>query len=207
MDKYISAIITAAGSSQRMNKKIPKQFLKIKDKMILEMTVRNFIKDKNYRDIVIAIGGDTREKSTYNGLNKVNENCDLIISHDAARPFIRREKILEAIESIGDYDGLVVSVGAKDTIKYVDDDMRVVNTPNRSHLYMAQTPQVFKYKSIKDAYKLVFDEKINVTDDSSLLEIVGKKVKIIKGDYSNIKITTQEDLLFGELIARKRENE
>ncbi|MDU5923059.1 MAG: 2-C-methyl-D-erythritol 4-phosphate cytidylyltransferase, partial [Finegoldia magna] len=94
-----------------------------------------------------------------------------------------------------------------DTIKYVDDDMRVVNTPNRSHLYMAQTPQVFKYKSIKDAYKLVFDEKINVTDDSSLLEIVGKKVKIIKGDYSNIKITTQEDLLFGELIARKRENE
>ena len=231
MDKYISAIITAAGSSQRMNKKIPKQFLKIKDKMILEMTldvfqsideirefilvireedeefVRNFIKDKNYRDIVIAIGGDTREKSTYNGLNKVNENCDLIISHDAARPFIRREKILEAIESIGDYDGLVVSVGAKDTIKYVDDDMKVVNTPNRSHLYMAQTPQVFKYKSIKDAYKLVFDEKINVTDDSSLLEIVGKKVKIIKGDYSNIKITTQEDLLFGELIARKRENE
>ena len=140
-------------------------------------------------------------------MNKVNKNCDLIISHDAARPFIRREKILEAIESIGDYDGLVVSVAAKDTIKYVDDDMTVVNTPNRSHLYMAQTPQVFKYKAIKDAYKLVFDEQINVTDDSSLLEIVGKKVKIIKGDYSNIKITTKEDLLFGELIARKRENE
>ena len=173
MDKYISAIITAAGSSQRMNNKIPKQFMKIKDKMILEMTldvfqsideirefilvireedeefVRNFIKDRNYRDIVIAFGGDTREKSTYNGLNKVNENCDLIISHDAARPFIRRVKILEAIESIGDYDGLVVSVAAKDTIKYVDDDMTVVNTPNRSHLYMAQTPQVFKYEAIK----------------------------------------------------------
>ena len=231
MEKYISAIITAAGSSQRMNKKIPKQFLKINGKMILEMTldvfqsideikefilvireedkkfVENFIKEKKYRDITIAIGGDSREKSTYNGLNKVSDKCDLVISHDGARPFITREKILEAINSIGDFDGLVVSVAAKDTIKYVDSDMKVVNTPNRAHLYMAQTPQVFKYSSIKDVYKLVFDEKIKVTDDSSLLEIVGKKVKIINGDYTNIKITTQEDLLFGQLIARKREEE
>ncbi len=230
MKKYISAIITAAGSSQRMNKKVPKQFLKINGKMILEMTldvfqtideideyvlvirkqdrefVEKFIKEKNYRNVKIVEGGDTREKSIYNGLIKVNENCDLIVSHDGARPFITREKILESINSIGDYDGLVVAVNAKDTIKYVDDSMRVVNTPNRSHLYMAQTPQVFKYESIKDAYKLVFDEKINVTDDSSLMEIIGKKVKIIKGDYSNIKITTEDDLLFGELIIRKRED-
>lgn len=228
MKKYISAIITAAGSSQRMNKKIPKQFLKINGKMILEMTldvfqsideidefvlvireedkdfVEKFISDRNYRDIKYVFGGDTREKSTYNGLCAVSDECDLIVSHDGARPFVRREKVIEAINSIGDYDGLVVAVGAKDTIKYVDDDMRVVNTPNRAHLYLAQTPQVFKYSSIRDAYKLVFDEKINVTDDSSLLEIVGKRVKVIRGDYSNIKVTTEDDLLFGELIVRKR---
>ncbi|MDY6065806.1 MAG: 2-C-methyl-D-erythritol 4-phosphate cytidylyltransferase [Finegoldia sp.] len=226
---YISAIIAAAGSSHRMGTKIAKQFLKIKEKMIIEYTLDTFnsiddideivlvirerdrdivnelIERNSYKNIKLVVGGDTRERSTYNGLKAVCDKTDIVICHDGARPFIKKEKILESINALGDYDGVVVAVKAKDTIKYVNSDMKIVNTPNRSNLYMAQTPQVFKYEAIKEAYKMVFDEKISVTDDSSLMEILGKDIRVIEGNYNNIKITTMEDLYLGEIIVNEGE--
>lgn len=224
---YISAIIAAAGSSHRMKTKIAKQFLKINDKMIIEYTLDTFMSidiideiilvireqdreiidellaRKSYKNIRLVVGGDSREKSTYNGINAVSDKADIVICHDGARPFIKKEKIIESIDALKNYDGVVVAVKAKDTIKYVNSNMKIVNTPNRSNLYQAQTPQTFRYEAIKEAYDMVFDEKISVTDDSSLMEILGKNIRIIEGDYNNIKITTMEDLYIGEIIVSK----
>lgn len=224
----ISAIITAAGSGSRMASKIPKQFLKINGVSIIERTIRKFfsidiideiivivrkeeldfydkLTKKYNKKIKIAIGGNTREKSTYNGLLKTDANSDIIICHDGVRPFVTKEIILEAVKNMKDYNAVIVGVPVKDTIKSIREDKTIAFTPARKYLYQAQTPQVFKRDVILDAYKKCFTEDIQVTDDSSLMEIIGEKVKIIDGSYSNIKITTKEDLVFGEIIAKSED--
>lgn len=221
----ISAIITAAGSGSRMNSIIPKQFIEIKGISIIERTLRKFyrldiideiiviikkdeieyynrLKEKYSDKIKMVIGGSSREESTYNGLLATDENTDIIICHDGVRPFVTEEIILNSIESMEYYNAVIVGVPVKDTIKSIKNDNTIAFTPVRKYLYNAQTPQVFKRNIILDAYERGFSENIQVTDDSSLMEIIGEKVKIIPGSYTNIKITTKEDLLFGEIIAK-----
>ena len=221
----ISAIITAAGSGNRMESKIPKQFLEINGISIIERTLNKFediniideiiiivkeedlefyknLKDKYSKVIKIVVGGATREKSTYNGLLAIDNETDVVICHDGVRPFITREIIIKALNFIGAYNAVIVGVPVKDTIKNIDKDGNVAYTPIRKDLYHAQTPQIFKKDILLKAYKKSFDEKIQVTDDSSLMEIIGEKVKIIEGSYKNIKITTKEDLILGEIYAK-----
>ncbi len=221
----ISAIITAAGSGTRMKSKVPKQFLKINGVPIIERTLKKFynidiideiivivkedeveyynkLKDKYHKKIKIVIGGETRERSTYNGLINADPTSDIILCHDGVRPFVKEDIIISSLQAMKDYNAVIVGVPVKDTIKSIRDDKTIAFTPIRKYLYKAQTPQVFKKDILLDAYNKCFSEDIQVTDDSSLMEIIGEKVKIIDGDYSNIKITTKEDLLFGEIIAK-----
>ncbi|RDY25112.1 2-C-methyl-D-erythritol 4-phosphate cytidylyltransferase [Romboutsia weinsteinii] len=223
-----SALIVAAGSGKRMNAGINKQFIKLKNKEIIAYTIESFCKNENIDEIVVCIkkdeeeffkehildkykfkniriayGGKERQDSIYNGLKEVNKNCDIILVHDGARPFVDNRIINESIESAKEKKAVVVGVPVKDTIKIVNEDI-VESTPERSTLWAAQTPQAFKYKLLVEAYEEAYKNNYYGTDDSMLVENMGQKVTMIMGSYENIKITSPEDINFGEQILNTR---
>ena len=218
-------IIVAAGTGSRMNAGINKQFIKLNEKEILVHTIENFYNKENIGEIIIVskeneieyvrenilnkynfknikliIGGKERQDSVYNGLKALDKNCEIVLVHDGARPFISEEIIDKSIEEAKVNSAIVVGVPVKDTIKVIDNNNQVVNTPKRDQLWSVQTPQVFKYKLLKEAYEKAYNDGYYGTDDSMLVERLGCSVKMIEGSYNNIKITTIEDLGVGEQI-------
>ncbi|MGF6906650.1 2-C-methyl-D-erythritol 4-phosphate cytidylyltransferase [Fusobacterium sp. PH5-44] len=148
-------------------------------------------------------GGLERQESVYNGIKEL-ENIEnlaenaIIFVQDGVRPFFKEKYIKDSLDEINnnDVDGVVIGVPVKDTIKIIDSNGFIISTPERKTLIGANTPQVFKHKILKKAYEMARDTNFLGTDDSSLVEKIGGKVKIIIGDYDNIKITTPEDLKF-----------
>lgn len=219
-DNFISALITAAGTGQRMKAKVPKLEIELLNKPIINYTVEKFVdlkifdeiilvtneglleeyKDRflGYKNLKVILGGESREESTYNGLKSLNKNSNIVVCHDGARPFVSEETIISSIESSLKFGSGIAGVKAKDTIKLVEENIVHV-TLNRDHLYHIQTPQTFKTSLIKKAYNENFG-KIQVTDDSSFLEFIDAKVYIVEGSYDNIKITTKEDLVFAKML-------
>lgn len=216
------AIIVCSGVGKRMESNIPKQFIEIDKKPIVAYTLDKFencekitdiivVTNKNYisffeNDIIkkynykkvkkVVEGGKERLNSVYEGIKciqSVNDD-DIILIHDGVRPFIEEASILKIIEETKKYDATVLGVKVKDTIKVCFDNI-IQNTPNRDSLWIAQTPQCFKYKIIKKCYDNVINTNTFFTDDASVVEYNGYKVKMVEGTYSNIKITTKEDLL------------
>ena len=212
-------VIVAAGTGSRMNMGINKQFIKLKGKEIIAYTIEKFYNNSNIEDIVvvvkedeaeffdkeiiekynfknikIAYGGKERQDSVYNGLKLLDKKCDVVLIHDGARPFVSDKIIDNSIEKVKEHKAIVVGVPVKDTIKVIDNDKNIVDTPNRSVLWAVQTPQTFSYKILIDAYEDAFKNSFYGTDDAMLVERIGYKVKMIEGSYNNIKITTQEDL-------------
>ena len=222
-----SVIIVAAGTGSRMNMEINKQFIKIQGKEVLVHTIEKFYKnneideiivvtkkeeidyvqenliDKNkFKNIKVISGGKERQDSVYNGILELDKNCNIVLVHDGARPFITNEIISNSIREANLNDAVVVGVPVKDTIKIVDDRSEVKDTPKRDLLWAVQTPQVFKYDLLLKAYKKAFEDDFYGTDDSMLVERLGYKVKMINGSYNNIKITTKEDLNIGKQILK-----
>ena len=220
-------VIVAAGTGSRMNMGINKQFIKLEGKEIIAYTIEKFYNNSNIEDIVvvvkedeseffkkeildkynfknvkIAYGGKERQDSVYNGLKLLDEKCDVVFIHDGARPFVSDKIIDKSIEEAKEHKAIVVGVPVKDTIKVIDNDKNIVDTPNRSVLWAVQTPQTFDYNILIDAYKDAFKNKFYGTDDAMLVERIGYKVKMLEGSYNNIKITTQEDLNIGSQILR-----
>ena len=220
-------VIVAAGTGSRMNMGINKQFIKLEGKEIIAYTIEKFYNNSNIEDIVvvvkedeseffkkeildkynfknvkIAYGGKERQDSVYNGLKLLDEKCDVVLIHDEARPFVSDKIIDKSIEEAKEHKAIVVGVPVKDTIKVIDNDKNIVDTPNRSVLWAVQTPQTFDYNILIDAYKDAFKNKFYGTDDAMLVERIGYKVKMLEGSYNNIKITTQEDLNIGSQILR-----
>ena len=220
-------VIVAAGTGSRMNMGINKQFIKLEGKEIIAYTIEKFYNNSNIEDIVvvvkedeseffkkeildkynfknvkIAYGGKERQDSVYNGLKLLDEKCDVVLIHDGARPFVSDKIIDKSIEEAKEHKAIVVGVPVKDTIKVIDNDKKIVDTPNRSVLWAVQTPQTFDYNILIDAYKDAFKNKFYGTDDAMLVERIGYKVKMLEGSYNNIKITTQEDLNIGSQILR-----
>lgn len=220
-------VIVAAGTGSRMNMGINKQFIKLEGKEIIAYTIEKFYNNSNIEDIVvvvkedeseffkkeildkynfknvkIAYGGKERQDSVYNGLKLLDEKCDVVLIHDGARPFVSDKIIDKSIEEAKEHKAIVVGVPVKDTIKVIDNDKNIVDTPNRSVLWSVQTPQTFDYNILIDAYKDAFKNKFYGTDDAMLVERIGYKVKMLEGSYNNIKITTQEDLNIGSQILR-----
>ncbi|MFR5471140.1 MAG: 2-C-methyl-D-erythritol 4-phosphate cytidylyltransferase [Romboutsia timonensis] len=220
-------VIVAAGTGSRMNIGINKQFIKLEGKEIIAYTIEKFYNNSNIEDIVvvvkedeseffkkeildkynfknvkIAYGGKERQDSVYNGLKLLDEKCDVVLIHDGARPFVSDKIIDKSIEEAKEHKAIVVGVPVKDTIKVIDNDKNIVDTPNRSVLWAVQTPQTFDYNILIDAYKDAFKNKFYGTDDAMLVERIGYKVKMLEGSYNNIKITTQEDLNVGSQILR-----
>lgn len=223
-----SVVIVSAGRGSRMKADINKQFLKIGDKEVIAHTIDKFYNNKNigeiiivvredekeffqvniidkygYENIKIVFGGKERQDSVYNGLKEVGQNCEIVLIHDGARPFVTNEIIEKSIECAKEYKCAIVGVPVKDTIKIVDENNEVCDTPNRSTLWSIQTPQVFDYSLIITAHEKAKYDKYYGTDDSMLMEYLGYSVKVVEGSYNNIKITTPEDLKIAEEILRE----
>ena len=226
----ITAIVLAAGSGSRMKNKTKKQFMEIKGKPVIWYSLFEFEKsrvdeiilvtgkeDIDYckKEIVekynlkkiknVVAGGSERYESVYNGLKEVTGNIVLI--HDGARPLINNEIIERSIEGTIKSDACVVGVPVKDTIKRADKEGYIIDTPNRSELWITQTPQSFKTDLVKMAYKKMKEalEKgnttLNITDDAMVVEeFTTNQVRFVQGDYKNIKVTTPEDIDIAELF-------
>ncbi|MBC8591613.1 2-C-methyl-D-erythritol 4-phosphate cytidylyltransferase [Wansuia hejianensis] len=229
---YVSVIIAAAGMSNRMGSKINKQFIAIDNKPILAHTLEKF-EQCQYIDEIILVskeeeveycrkeivrkygfkkvnkiirGGKERQDSIYNGLLALNEKTDIVLTHDGARPFVRIKNIEDGIKGVLEYGACVIGVPVKDTIKVIDESKGIHHTPKRDLLWAAQTPQCFWTHLIKKGYEYAITEGIVGTDDSSLVEKMGHEVKMIMGNYDNIKITTPEDLIVAESISKGIDN-
>lgn len=226
----ITAIVLAAGSGSRMKSKTKKQFMEIKGKPVIWYSLFEFEKsrvdeiilvtgkeDIDYckKEIVekynlkknknVVAGGSERYESVYNGLKEVTGNIVLI--HDGARPLINNEIIERSIEGTIKSDACVVGVPVKDTIKRANKEGYIMDTPNRSELWITQTPQSFKTDLVKMAYKKMKEElekgntTLNITDDAMVVEeFTTNQVRFVQGDYKNIKVTTPEDIDIAELF-------
>ncbi len=207
---------------------IPKPFIKVGEKSILEHTIARFLEFSEVKQIIVATsksyineienivghfvtdvhfdiveGGKERQFSIYNALKHVGEEIDLVAVHDAVRPFVRVELIEECCRAAEKVGGAVLGVPAKDTIKRVDESLTIQETPNRSFLWQAQTPQVFQRQLLIDAYESAISDGYVGTDDASLVERISGKVQMVEGDRENLKITYPVDLKIAELIIGK----
>ncbi|WP_296645814.1 2-C-methyl-D-erythritol 4-phosphate cytidylyltransferase [Romboutsia sp. 13368] len=223
-------VIVAAGTGSRMNMGINKQFIKLEGKEIIYYTIEKFYKNENIDDIVVVVkedeaeffrkeildkynfkniklayGGKERQDSVYNGLKSLDKNCNIVLIHDGARPFVSNKIINKSIEEAKENKAIVVGVPVKDTIKVIDNDKNIVDTPNRNILWAVQTPQTFDYNLLIKSYEDAFKDGFYGTDDAMLVERIGYKVKMVEGSYNNIKITTQEDLGIGSQILKVQE--
>ena len=210
----ISAIILAGGKGKRMGSAISKQFIDIKGKPIIYYTLKKFSENKKIDNIIVVLPEDEVKYFKENILKKYelrinkiviggkerqdsvkNSSTDIVLIHDGARPFISERIINEGIKFAEIYGAAAPGVMPKDTIKVKNEKNFSVDTPNRANLVLIQTPQVFKSEDIKVAYQKAKDEGYVATDDSQLFErYIDKDIKAVLGDYSNLKITTQEDL-------------
>lgn len=224
------AIIAAGGQGKRIRgveseRKLPKQFLMLKDKPILSHTVDKFEKCELIDEVVVIVpedyleycsqtivdkydfkkvrkvvcGGKERQDSVYSGLKACPKNTSIVVIHDGVRPFIHPEKISESIELCREKKAVVLAVPVKETVKRVEQG-NIITTLDRSKLWLTQTPQTFEYKLILEAHKKAKENDFVGTDDSALVERLGRKVTILEGDFRNIKITTMEDLQIAEKL-------
>ena len=131
-------------------------------------------------------------------------DTDLVLIHDGVRPFVSREVVLATIEAAKEWGAAVAAVPVTDTIKWVDTDGLVVETSAREQLWAVQTPQVFRYALLMRAHQAVRQRGIVATDDAALVERIGVRVKVVRGSYENLKITSEEDLPLADLILRRR---
>ena len=222
--KFLSAIITSAGSGRRMNSNINKPFLNIDNKKIIERTLDTVTSIEEFDEIILVIrrddediikailenpkfskkvtyafGSSTRELSTFEGLKALNKDCELVLTHDGVRPFASKELFEKVLENLKEFKAVISAVKSKDTVKIVDENSLVKTTPLRKEVYNVQTPQAFDKEMILDFYEKYTQSNFTITDDSQLFEIYSdEKIKVVEGEYSNIKMTTPEDLIFAK---------
>ena len=217
------AVVPAAGYGRRLGLRVKKPFVLLKGKPIIAHTLgalekcpavdeimvaserscvgkfRDLVKRYRFRKVSgIIIGGKTRFESVKNCLTKIGTSCDIVVVHDGARPFINGAALSESVKLARKYGACVVGVWETDTVKLVDNGLVVKRTLDRTRIFRAETPQVFRRDIIKRAYDLRGNSKI--TDDAGLVERMGKPVKVLVGNYRNIKITTKEDIVLAEAL-------
>jgi 2-C-methyl-D-erythritol 4-phosphate cytidylyltransferase len=221
-------IIPAAGQGKRMGAGKNKLLLELNSIPVFIHSLKVFEEDELCDGIILAIhpqdeaefnsllkkygvkkvlelvpGGKERQVSIYNALKTVKGD-GIILVHDAARPFIRKEHIHELLDTALETGAAIIGVQAKDTMKTVRDDV-VMATVERSSLWAVQTPQAFRFSVLYRAYEQAEKDGFIGTDDSSLVERISHPVTMVEGDYDNIKLTTQEDLFFAQAILQKRQ--
>jgi len=227
--KTVGVVLAAAGSGTRLGRTERKQFFEIASTPIWIHTLERFqqcpyvdwvavtgppdaVDDMKQRVSplkftklsAIVQGGEHRQDSVMGGLNALRTSApDLILIHDAVRPCVSPKVIEDVLEATLMFGAAVPAVQPKETVKFSNGNSFVESTPDRSSLWLVQTPQGFQALLLYKAFEKAFVEGFYGTDDSSLVERMGIKVKIVKGDYENLKITTAEDLPFAEFLMRK----
>lgn len=234
MSKF-AAIVLSAGAGSRMKSDIPKQYMDLVGKPVIYYSLKAF-EDAGFSSIVLVCGkddveyckseivakyglknvtavvpgGKERYHSVFEGLKAIVD-ADYVFIHDGARPMLTQEVIARLQEAVVQEEAAVAGVPAKDTIKIVDDEAYVTDTPERQYVWQVQTPQCFSYTIIYDAYKSVIQDEEEgwtvpkITDDAMVLEYAtDHEVKMVEADYRNIKITTPEDLLIAEVFLTKK---
>jgi 2-C-methyl-D-erythritol 4-phosphate cytidylyltransferase len=226
----VVAIIAAGGMGKRMGESRPKQFLPLGGQPLIWHTIHNLAKAECIKRIVLVLraedmafcreqvltepmekpvdlveGGRERSDSVYAGLQATLPQEDIVLIHDAARPFIRPTLVEKVVEMAWVEQAAIAAVPVKETIKVVEDGI-IVQTPARSGLWRAQTPQAFRRALLLDAYQS-WNREDTPTDEAMLVEAVGIPVRIVEGDEANIKITTPQDLAWCEwyITAQKRD--
>lgn len=152
----------------------------------------------------VVAGGRERQDSVYNALQTITETEGYVAVHDGARPFAGYRVFYDTLCKAKEYGAAIAAVPVKDTIKVVNEQMEVVATPVRSSLQAVQTPQIFKLSLLREAYAFLQTHPAAVTDDASVVELLGKKVAVAGGKYENIKVTTPEDLVFAENLLKHK---
>lgn len=221
----LDVVIPAAGIGKRMKSVVPKQYLKIGDKTILEHTIDVFIKSPYISKIIIAIrkddeffqsltianspkivvveGGEERVNSVLNGLKYVSS--DYVLVHDAARPCLSQEDLSKIILNGCTTDGAILATPVRDTMKRANEDQSIIKTEKRKFLYHALTPQLFNKELLFKAVSEGIKQNQNITDESSAMELMGYKPRIIEGRSDNIKVTQPDDLALVEFILSRLE--
>lgn len=223
----VSVVFPAAGQAHRMQVGLNKVFLTLAGKPMLLRTLLTFSKVPDVGELIVAVGADEvepvtsllgrvkglapwrvleggteRQYSIRNGLALVSEEADIVLVHDAARPLIRRDTIEELIRVVRAEGAAIIAVPEKNTIKIAAEDGTVAATPPRSSLWQVQTPQGFRKDILMEANRKADEDGFLGTDDASLVERLGVPVRIVRGEYSNIKVTTPEDMVVAEAILR-----
>lgn len=225
----VTAIIPAGGAGKRFSADRAKQYLLLAGRPILSRTLETFEKAKIINEIVLVVpkkdqclfedgylnkyrlkkikaiiaGGQHRQDSVMNGFQIIGADTDIVVVHDAVRPFVTVEILDAVIRTARETGAAAVGVKAKETIKETDKDDYVISTRKREDIWHAQTPQAFKYDVLKRAYEKASGDGFYGTDEASLVERMGLRVKMVQGSYENIKITTTEDLLIAESLLKK----
>jgi len=222
----VYAVIVAAGKGVRMNCSTRKQYLELEGVPLLSLTLKAFDKCSSIDEIILVVpagdigfciekiinpagiqkkvttvaGGLKRQDSVYNGLLAVEEKKSTVVIHDGVRPFVNPSSIEECIREAVLHGACILGLPASDTLKLADGSGYIEKTLERDSVWLAQTPQAFDYSLIKKAHDSARKEGFRGTDDASLVERIGEKVRIIRGNINNIKITTPEDLAIARSI-------
>lgn len=226
----VTAIVAAAGQGKRMGAGFNKQYLILHGQPILARSLALLETSPLIDDLIVVVadgevgycdreivnkygfdkvsqvivGGKERQDSVYQGLLHLKDDCSLVVVHDGARPLLPPAVLSRVIERAETDGAAVVAVPVKDTIKIVNQQKLVVNTPSRERLWAVQTPQVFQREVIQRAYEQAYCDGFWGTDDAGLVERIGHPVRIVTGSYDNLKITTPEDLVLAETIWQRR---
>lgn len=217
--QQLALIIPAAGKGERLGAEIPKPYIKVAGKTILEYTLLKFREVSGLGEVIVSTsnkyigetekllakifpglhcsvveGGTERQDSIRNALEKISDKTGLIAVHDAVRPFVSRIDIENCIEEASRSGGAVLAIPARDTIKVARENLEIEETPDRSNLWQAQTPQIFWAALLREAYEYAVTHAFLGSDDSSLVEKIGGKVVLVEGSSKNFKITHPYDL-------------
>src|SRR5512136_5506 len=224
------AVIVSAGKGHRFMEGKKKQFHFLEGKPILAHTLDKFEACPLIRSILLVVGqedmdyclkevvekfefkkvsqivpgGKRRQESVKNGIDALQKSAEVVAIHDGVRPFVTRAMIEDSIHSAVRYGAVVLAMPVKDTIKMSNPDGTVLKTLDRESLWQTQTPQTFQAKVIREAYAKATEDGFVGTDDASLVERLGVKVHILPGSYTNIKITTPEDLILAHLFLKMK---
>ncbi len=226
MSEHVVAVVPAAGRGARMGGSTPKQFLALGGIPLLVYSLQTLASVDHISEIVVVIpdadreycqkevvnrfniqkvtqivpGGARRQDSVRNGVFAIHDKPELVLVHDGVRPFVSRKIVEQAIRSAFETGAALVAIPMKDTVKRVNEKRVVEATLNREELWLAQTPQVFRYSWLVEAHRVAEANNLHVTDDAGLIEQLGYHVHIVEGSSHNIKITRPEDLTLGESI-------
>ncbi|MCD8219759.1 MAG: 2-C-methyl-D-erythritol 4-phosphate cytidylyltransferase [Ruminococcus sp.] len=225
-----SVILVCAGNATRMQGQ-NKIFLPLGDTNVLGWSMRAFEACARVAEIIVVTkpeakdavwetaqkigiqklkavvdGGDTRQNSVLCGLRAIAKETTMLAIHDGARPLVQTAQIQQVIQDASVFGGATLGVSVKDTIKVVSDHL-IIDTPYRPHLFATQTPQVFRRSLYFEAVTFAQEHHLDFTDDCQLAEAINCKVYMTEGDYTNIKITTPEDIAIAQILLERRKED